>query len=353
MSNRLLRSILCVLLLSAGTLQAAPQTPRATTDTLLYPLFIRPQIAGSFAELRRTHYHGGLDFRTHQHTGLRVRSVADGEIYRIGLSATGYGKVLYVRHKDGHVSVYAHLSRFHPAVTRLLRERGLKMPKTRQEADILVDDWTMPVQRGQVIAHSGNTGASGGPHLHFEWRSGSDEATAALINPCLKGWTVTDHTAPVLRTLALYPMDSLSAVEGQNAPFYRPVAERPDTCRIRGRIGFGLEALDSIEGLKFHYGLYTLTFRVDNDTIAHYRLDSLPLRHSGTVNTHIDTDYYRERGGRIELSRVDESQPYTPYTQYKDNGCLVAEPGRLYRLVVTAADFNGNAASVGLWLMAE
>ncbi|MDE5559160.1 MAG: hypothetical protein K2I84_00720, partial [Bacteroidales bacterium] len=69
MSNRLLRSILCVLLLSAGTLQAAPKGPRATTDTLLYPLFIRPQIAGSFAELRRTHYHGGLDFRTHQHTG--------------------------------------------------------------------------------------------------------------------------------------------------------------------------------------------------------------------------------------------------------------------------------------------
>ena len=353
MSNRLLRSILCVLLLSAGTLQAAPQTPRATTDTLLYPLFIRPQIAGSFAELRRTHYHGGLDFRTHQHTGLRVRSVEDGEIYRIGLSAKGYGKVLYVQHKDGHVSVYAHLSRFHPAVTRLLRERGLKMPKTRQEADIWIDDWTMPIQRGQVIAHSGNTGASGGPHLHFEWRSGSDEATAALINPCLNGWTVADHTAPVLRTLALYPMDSLSAVEGQNVPFYRPVAERPDTCRIRGRIGFGLEALDSIEGLKFHYGLYTLTFRVDNDTLAHYRLDSLPLRHSGTINTHIDTDYYRERGGRIELSRVDESQPYTPYTQYKDNGCLVAEPGRLYRLVVTAADFNGNAASVGLWRMAE
>ena len=84
--NRL-RYILCVLLLAGGTLQAAPKGPRATTDTLLYPLFIRPQIAGGFAELRRTHYHGGLDFRTHQHSGLRVRSVEDGEIYRIGLSA--------------------------------------------------------------------------------------------------------------------------------------------------------------------------------------------------------------------------------------------------------------------------
>ena len=350
--NRL-RYILCVLLLAGGTLQAAPKTPRATTDTLLYPLFIRPQIAGGFAELRRTHYHGGLDFRTHQHSGLRVRSVEDGEIYRIGLSAKGYGKVLYVRHKDGQVSVYAHLSRFHPAVTRLLRERGLKMPKTRQDADIIVDDWTMPVQRGQVIAHSGNTGASGGPHLHFEWRSGADEATAALINPCLKGWTVADRTAPVLRTLALYPMDSLSAVDGQNGPFYRAVAERPDSCRIRGRIGFGLEALDSIERLKFHYGLYTLTFCIDGDTIAHYRLDSMPLRHSGTVNTHIDQAYYSAHGGRIELSRVDESHPYTPYTHYRDGGCLVAEPGRLYRLVVTATDFNGNAASVGLWLVAE
>lgn len=354
MLNRLLRLIFCALpLLPVSASQAAPQGPRATSDTLPYPLFIRPQIAGGFAELRRTHYHGGLDFRTHQHTGLRVRSVEDGEIYRIGLSAKGYGKVLYVRHKDGCVSVYAHLSRFNPTVTRLLRERGLKMPKTRQEADIIIDDWTMPVKRGQVIAHSGNTGASGGPHLHFEWRSGEDETTASLVNPCLKGWTVPDHTPPVLRTLALYPMDSLSAVESLNAPFYLTVAELPDSCRIRGRIGFGLEALDSIERLKFHYGLYTLTFRVDNDTIAHYRLDSLPLRHSGSVNTHIDQAYYQEHGGRIELSRVDGSLPYTPYTIYRDCGCLAAEPGRIYRLVVTAADFNGNAASVGLWLVAE
>lgn len=344
------------LLLSAGGWPApaeARKPPVATTDTLLYPLFVRPQIAGSFAELRRTHYHGGLDFRTLQRCGLRVRSVESGEIYKIGLSAKGYGKVLYVRHTDGKTSVYAHLSHFHPAIERLLRERHLKMPGKRDTSDIVIEDWTMPVERGQVIARSGNTGASGGPHLHFEWRHGADDDTAVLINPCLKGWTVADHTPPILKTLAVYPMDDSSRVEGAVEPRYWPVAELPDSCRMSGRVSFGLEALDSIEKLKFHYGLYTLTFCVDGDTLAHYRFDSLPLRYSGTIGTHIDTGYYRAQGGRIELSRIDPTHPYTPYRRYKGHGCLTVEPRRIYRLVVTAADFNGNVATVGLWLLGE
>lgn len=320
---------------------------------LPYPLFVRPQISGSFAELRRTHYHGGLDFRTQQRCGLRVRSVADGEIYKIGLSAKGYGKVLYVRHEGGEVSVYAHLSRFHPDIERMLRERKLKMPKRREEADIVLTDWVMPVQKGQVVARSGNTGASGGPHLHFEWRSGTDEDSAVLLNPCLKGWTVADRTAPNLKTLALYPMDTASRVNGRMEPLYLSMAELPDTCRVTGRIGFGLEALDSIEKLKFHYGLYALTFQVDGDTLAHYRWDSLPLRHSGSIATHIDTAYYRTQGGRIELSRVEEAMVYTPYTHYRDGGCLMVEPRRHYRLVVTAADFNGNVAFVQLILAGD
>ncbi|MDE7148875.1 MAG: M23 family metallopeptidase [Bacteroidales bacterium] len=347
------RMAVSLLLLLSGGVWYAYGKPSATADTLLYPLFIRPQIAGNFAELRRTHYHGGLDFRTHQRCGLRVRSVADGEIYKIGLSAKGYGKVLYVRHNGGEVSVYAHLSRFHPAIERMLRVRALKMPKKRNMPDVILEDWVMPVQSGQVIARSGNTGASGGPHLHFEWRSGEGEDTAVLVNPCLKGWTVTDHTAPLLKTLAVYPMDTESHVAGRRAPLYWPVSDLPDTCRVGGRIGFGLEALDSIEKLKFHYGLYALTFSIDGDTLAHYRWDSLPLRYNGTVHTHIDTAYYRRGGGRVELSRVDGRTPYTPYRQYKDGGCLVVEPHRCYRLVVTAADFNGNVAFIQMVLAGD
>ncbi len=346
-------AVLLLVLWSFAAEARGRQTVTGLDGRLPYPLFVRPQISGSFAELRRTHYHGGLDFRTQQRCGLRVRSVADGEIYKIGLSAKGYGKVLYVRHDGGEVSVYAHLSRFHPDIERMLRIRKLKMPKRRDEADIVLTDWVMPVQQGQVVARSGNTGASGGPHLHFEWRNGTDEDSAFLINPCLKGWTVADRTAPNLKTLAVYPVDTASRINGRSEPLYLSMAELPDTCRVAGRISFGLEALDSIEKLKFHYGLYALTFQVDGDTLAHYRWDSLPLCHSGSIATHIDTVYYRMQGGRIELSRVDETLAYTPYTRYKDGGCLVAEPRRHYRLVVTATDFNGNVAFVQLILAGD
>lgn len=348
---RWVSGLLALLLL--GVPAYAKRPPLYARDSMLYPLFVRPQIAGGFAELRRTHYHGGLDFRTQQRCGLRVRSVEDGEIYQIGLSAKGYGKVLYVRHPDGHVSVYAHLSRFHADIEKMLRQRGLRLPRHREEPDILLSDWWMPVKRGQVIARSGNTGASGGPHLHFEWRSGTDESRDCLIHPGLYGWTVSDHTPPLLITLALYPMDADSRVNDSLKPCYLPVANLVDSCRIRGRIGFGIEALDSIEKLKFHYGLYALTFRLDGDTLAYYRFDSLPLRHSGDIRHHIDESYARQYHGRIEMSRVDETMPYTPYLIYKNGGCLTAEPGRRYRLEVLASDFNGNTSQVACWLNAD
>lgn len=347
-------------------------SPSRPTKKPLYPLFIRPQISGSFAELRRTHYHGGLDFRTQQRTGLRIRSVQDGEIYKIGLSATGYGKVLYVRHAEGYVSVYAHLSRFHPKVEKMLRELHISLPQKGDTTTYMLTDWTLPVKRGEVIARSGNTGSSGGPHLHFEWRRGENEDSAMLLNPSLYTWKIKDHTPPQLKTLAVYPLDADSRADSQPFPqYYRlgkaantttnaatePLgigAPLPDTCYVKGRVCFGIEALDKIEKMKFHYGLYALTFFVNYDTLAHYQFDSIPLRYSGSINSHIDTVYYKAHKGRIELSRVGaDTLPYSPYTRYKNDGCLSVTPGRLYRLEIIAKDFNGNTSSARLLLLGK
>lgn len=86
--------------------------------------------------------HWGVDYATK--IGTPVGAAADGEITFIG-NRGGYGKYVQMRHTNGYSTAYAHLNSYN---------RALK-----------VGDF---VKQGQIIAFSGNTGRSTGPHLHFE-----------------------------------------------------------------------------------------------------------------------------------------------------------------------------------------
>ena len=76
--------------------------------------------------------------------GTPVLAATDGVVTFAG-QQSGYGNHIEVRHPDGVVTTYSHLSRI----------------------DVAVGE---PVKAGQQIAASGNTGHSTGPHLHFEVR---------------------------------------------------------------------------------------------------------------------------------------------------------------------------------------
>ena len=56
------------------------------------PLDIPLILSGTFAELRPNHFHAGIDIKTQGASGHKVYAVADGYVYRIKISATGYGK---------------------------------------------------------------------------------------------------------------------------------------------------------------------------------------------------------------------------------------------------------------------
>lgn len=88
--------------------------------------------------------HAGLDLGAP--TGTPVVAVAAGSMESAGFEG-GYGNLVTVRHEDGTVTAYAHLSR------------------------ILID--AGPVGAGDVLGLVGSSGRSTGPHLHFEVRTGS------------------------------------------------------------------------------------------------------------------------------------------------------------------------------------
>ena len=94
--------------------------------------------------LQKWRAHLGTDFAAS--TGTPARTVGDGVVEFAG-SQNGYGNVVFIRHRNGHETVYAHLSKISVA-------RG------------------QSVSQGQTIGLVGSTGWATGPHLHFEFRVG-------------------------------------------------------------------------------------------------------------------------------------------------------------------------------------
>jgi murein DD-endopeptidase MepM/ murein hydrolase activator NlpD len=86
--------------------------------------------------------HKGTDYAAA--SGTPVRAIGDGVVVREGWG-NGYGNMLEIRHRNGFVTRYGHLSRFNSNV--------------RVGSHVTI---------GQVVAFVGSTGLSTGPHLHFE-----------------------------------------------------------------------------------------------------------------------------------------------------------------------------------------
>ena len=380
-----------------------------------YPLRIPPEISGSFAELRTAHFHGGLDFRTQQREGLRVYSAAPGKIIRVSVSKVSYGKALYVRHANGDITLYAHLSEFSQPMKRLVKKAQKKSGRYETELTNL----HIKTKPNKPIALSGNTGASGGPHLHFEIMRDTFR-----LNPACYGLPISDSAAPNLLYLALYSQrtppdsslvglslfnpdsvlrqswmdapaldyqmekivrkeyDSIAALLQQSAdtsvsidpPFltlfnkadslqwqasYFRTDHLPDTLFLHAATAFGICALDSIHRMPFHYGLYKLSFVVrdeingQQDTLAAYELDRLPIAVFKDLDRHIDLPFYRKTGKRLEKSWLEPGQSRTPYRKMQNRGVFVPCQGKKYTLFIHTEDLAGNATLLQIPLVGK
>src|SRR6476661_8576715 len=180
-----------------------------------YPLDLPPSTAGSFGELRANHFHSGLDFRTNQREGYPVYAVADGSISRIRVQIGGFGNALYIMHPNGYTTVYAHLQRFNERIETILRLYQYKKESFDVDFPLLPID--IPVKKGEVIAWSGNTGSSGGPHLHFEIR---DTKTEETINPQLFGIRIPDKVRPIITGIYLYNLSGEAFSEKTSKEYF-------------------------------------------------------------------------------------------------------------------------------------
>ncbi len=142
------------------------------------PVNLPFNLAGSFGEPRKDHFHSGIDIKTNGAEGEPVFAIGDGYISRIRVSPYGYGKAIYITHTNGYTSVYGHLSKFHGAIEKYIHAQHYLQKKP--ELDLILDATIFPIKQNDTIAFSGNTGGSTAPHLHFEIRN---TKTEHALNP--------------------------------------------------------------------------------------------------------------------------------------------------------------------------
>jgi len=214
------------------------------------PLNFELLLSGTFGELRGSHFHTGIDIKTEGVEGQKVFSIADGYVSRIKVSTWGYGKAIYITHPDGNTSVYAHLKEFNKEIEKYVNEQQYK--KENFEIQLFPSKEKFPIKRGEVIALSGNTGGSGGAHLHFEIRNTKSEHP---INPLQFNFDVTDNIQPTIVGIKIYPHQN-SSVNNKNESVKYSLTKKGNNysvnskqiIKVNGDISFSISTYDKLNG---------------------------------------------------------------------------------------------------------
>ena len=316
-------------------------------------------LTGSMGELRPNHFHGGLDIKTGGGVNQPVYAAADGYVSRLKQSSFGYGNVLYLTHPNGLTTVYGHLNEFRGPVAAELLRRQYEKQSYELEAFFTQDQF--PVRRGEVVALSGNTGGSAGPHLHWEVRDAQDRQ----YNPLQWGGfaEVQDHVAPTLQAFALEPLAIESRVQRvfAKALFAPRVQPGPgvattwaDTISAFGPVGLLVQGFDRFDGAWNRNGIQRMTMTVNGQPFYQHVIDAVPFP-TGTrqVANFMDFLYLRTQGRTLQKLWVDEGNDLPMYATGPSKGRLNVEAGKTYSIEVTLADSYNNQTALRLVLRGE
>lgn len=319
-------------------------------DYFRSPLDIPIELSGCFGELRPNHFHSGFDIKTQKKEGLNVYAVADGYVSRIKISTYGYGKAIYITHPNGYTSLYGHLSSAVGNIEKFIKDYQYK--EQSYEIEIFLKPSDLPVIKGDIVALSGNTGGSGGPHLHFEFR---DSKTDNIFNPMLFGFDnyIKDTKKPTINGLYVYPVDEKSIVNQSNNVVNVNLDLQNDgtylaqTVKAFGKIGFGINTIDSFDNPGNKYGVYKVEVFDNGRSIFGYQFDSFAFEEFRYINALIDFSKFKKTKQKIQKLFMKNPYPLKIIKTDANNGIINIEIGNLtttYKIIVS--DYNNNQTEI-------
>jgi len=320
------------------------------------PVKIPLLLSANFGELRIDHFHSGLDIKTQGVTGKEVVAAANGYIYRISVSPGGFGKALYVRHSSGYSTVYGHLDKFTPEIEDYVKARQYE--KKSYLVTLYPVKEKFPVKSGEVIAYSGNSGSSAGPHLHYEIRKSDSEIP---VNPLLFEFGTEDNIEPVIEKLVLYPINRHTLINNQNiirkinisgghGNYYVPAENE---IRISGLAGFGIKTFDLVNNSYNKCAVFSIELEIDSITIFKYVMDGFSFNESRFINSHIDYETYLKENIYIERTFVLPNDKLSAYKDVVDRGIFNFNDDKTHHAEITVTDIHNNKSSLSFKVKAQ
>ncbi|MTH17257.1 M23 family metallopeptidase [Flavobacterium sp. LC2016-01] len=317
-------------------------------DYFRAPLDIPMQLSGNFGELRPNHFHAGFDLKTNQREGLNVYAVADGYISRIKISTFGNGKCIYITHPNGYTSVYGHLQTAVGPVQDYIQKTHYK--EKAYEIEMFPKPDELPVTKGQLIALSGNTGSSEGPHLHFEIR---DTKSEFVINPIFFGFdkNIKDTKKPSVSNVFVYPMEN-TVVNQSKQPIMLNLSLQKDgtylagKVKANGKIGFGISAVDFDDVSGNKNGVFNVSTFLNGNQNYNYQFNTYSFDEMRYINAFIDYPKYKKSGQRVQ--KLFMKTPYALSIIKTDSlrGIVSVDPNLASSYRIEVSDYYGNLSSI-------
>ncbi|MGN0003768.1 MAG: M23 family metallopeptidase [Sphingobacterium composti] len=313
------------------------------------PLNIPMDASGTFGELRSTHFHGGDDYRTQQKIGLPLHASAEGFVSRVRVQIGGGGNAVYIDHPNGFSTVYLHMDSFNAELTKIVKAEQYK--QQRFDVDITLTPEQVRLTKGQFIGNAGNTGSSGGPHLHFEIR---DTKTQRPLNPQLFGLRFADKFNPTINNVMLYelnanpfneftPRKSL-AVTSIGSGRYALTQSSP--IPVSGKFGFGINTIDRHRAGGFQNGVYSIELFVDGKLISAAVFEELDFNTTRAIHSYIDYPHWKRSKAKVQKSFKDPGNPIEIFKTLNNNGIIELAENKVYAVKYVVKDVAGNCSEL-------
>ena len=303
------------------------------------PLDYESILSGTFGELRTNHFHSGIDIKTKGKEGSKIYAFSEGYVSRIKISKGGYGKAIYIKHIDGKTTVYAHLKRFSKKIEKIVKTK--QYLKENYEIEIFPGLNEIKISNNELIAFSGNTGGSSGPHLHFEIR----DINQKPLNPLNYGIDVQDNRSPSILGLKIYSLyKNMEIKNSKNLTFYKKDKNSyiTDTIQSIGALGFGVQTIDRQDLASNKNGVYKINTYIDNDTLISIDFNKFSFEETKHINRYIDYLEFKRNKKRFQKLFIQKNNPLSIYKKERNQGVVSLIENSRHLITIEVIDFNQN-----------